>query len=66
MLPADKVNSEMAYLQIAIDKTAGAAEQEAWGWLQAAVAQHQQSSQTHPSAQTTQATQATPSNQGAR
>ena len=24
----------MAYLQIAIDKTAGPAEREAWGWLQ--------------------------------
>jgi uncharacterized protein len=47
MLPSDKVNSEMAYLQIAIDKTAGAAEQEAWGWLQAAVAQHQQARQLH-------------------
>jgi uncharacterized protein len=28
----------MAYLQIAIDKTAGAAEREAWSWLQQAVA----------------------------
>ena len=30
----------MAYLQIAIDKTAGPAEREAWGWLQDAVAAH--------------------------
>ena len=37
MLPADKVDAEMAYLQIAIDKTAGAEEREAWGWLQEAV-----------------------------
>ncbi len=34
MLPAEKVKAEMAYLQIAIDKTAGDAEREAWGWLQ--------------------------------
>lgn len=37
MLAPEKVRSEMAYLQIAIDKTAGAAEQEAWRWLQEAV-----------------------------
>lgn len=40
MLPAEKVDSEMRYLQIAIDKTADAAELEAWGWLQEAVARH--------------------------
>ena len=40
MLPAAKVDSEMAYLQIAIDKTAGPHEHEAWGWLQDAVARH--------------------------
>ena len=40
MLPPEKVASEMAYLQIAIDKTAGAGEHEAWGWLQEAVAAH--------------------------
>ena len=40
LLPAAKVDSEMAYLQIAIDKTASAQEQEAWGWLQQAVAAH--------------------------
>ncbi|MGE5118299.1 MAG: DUF447 domain-containing protein [Betaproteobacteria bacterium] len=38
MLPLQKVESEMTYLQIAIDKTAGDAEREAWGWLQQAVA----------------------------
>lgn len=38
MLPADKVDREMAYLQIAIDKTAGAEEREAWSWLREAVA----------------------------
>lgn len=40
LLPADKVEREMAYLQIAIDKTASDAEREAWGWLQQAVADH--------------------------
>ena len=37
MLPREKIDSEMAYLQIAIDKTAGPVELEAWGWLQEAV-----------------------------
>ena len=32
-LSKDKVLSEMAYLQIAIDKTAGERELQAWGWL---------------------------------
>jgi len=40
MLPASKVDAEMAYLQIAIDKTAGPEEQEAWSWLREAVAAH--------------------------
>jgi hypothetical protein len=40
MLPDDKVDAEMAYLQIAIDKTAGPQEREAWGWLQEAVQRH--------------------------
>lgn len=40
MLPAEKIATEMAYLQIAIDKTAGPAEHEAWGWLLEAVARH--------------------------
>ena len=33
MLPAEKVESELAYLKIAVDKTAGPRELEAWGWL---------------------------------
>ncbi len=32
-LPKEKVMTELAYLQIAIDKTAGENEREAWGWL---------------------------------
>jgi len=33
MLPAEKVQQEIAYLTIAIEKTAGERELEAWGWL---------------------------------
>jgi hypothetical protein len=33
MLPWSKIESELAYLQIGLDKTAGEAEREAWGWL---------------------------------
>lgn len=33
MLPPEKVEAELKYLQIAIDKTAGGREQEAWAWL---------------------------------
>jgi len=33
MLPRDKIEKEIAYLQIAVGKTAGTAEQEAWQWL---------------------------------
>lgn len=33
MLPPDKVRSEMAYLAIAVAKTAGPAEEEAWRWI---------------------------------
>ncbi|MEQ1713104.1 MAG: DUF447 domain-containing protein [Hyphomicrobium sp.] len=34
MLSPDKVEAELRYLEIAIAKTAGPAEQEAWSWLQ--------------------------------
>ena len=40
MLPAEKIDAEFAYLQIAIDKTAGPQEREAWGWLNEAIARH--------------------------
>lgn len=33
MLPPEKVDQELAYLQIAIDKTAGERERLAWSWL---------------------------------
>ena len=40
MLPAEKLERELAYHTIAIDKTAGPREQEAWGWLMQAFAEH--------------------------
>ncbi len=33
LLPAEKIQQEMCYLALAIAKTAGAREREAWGWL---------------------------------
>ena len=42
LLPAEKIQSEMAYLQIAVDKTAGEREQEAWGWLVTKINQYYQ------------------------
>jgi hypothetical protein len=43
MLPREKIDAELAYLQIAIDKTAGESELEAWGWLADAVRAHRES-----------------------
>jgi hypothetical protein len=40
MLPRDKIEAEIAYLQIAIEKTAGPEEREAWGWLMQKVSDH--------------------------
>lgn len=39
-LPESKIRSELDYLSIAIDKTAGPAEREAWGWLLAKIEAH--------------------------
>jgi hypothetical protein len=44
LLPRGKIESEMSYLQIAVDKTAGPDEIEAWGWLREAVAKYYASS----------------------
>ncbi|MBF5038814.1 DUF447 family protein [Methylophilus sp. 13] len=41
LLPAEKITQEMQYLQIAIDKTAGPNELEAWQWLVDCVNNHQ-------------------------
>lgn len=40
MLPRDKIEAEIAYLNISIEKTAGPAEREAWGWLMERVEAH--------------------------
>lgn len=37
MLTDEKIDNELAYLQIAIDKTAGDEEREAWSWLEDAI-----------------------------
>ncbi len=39
-LSREKIEAEIAYLAIAIEKTAGAEEKEAWGWLMERVARH--------------------------
>ena len=41
MLPAEKIQAEMDYLRIAVAKTAGERELEAWGWLTEAVDNYQ-------------------------
>ena len=42
MLAPEKIDQEFSYLQIAIDKTAGPHEREAWEWLTAAVRAHRE------------------------
>ncbi len=37
MLPLEKIDSEIAYLKIGLEKTAGERELEAWGWLMDAI-----------------------------
>jgi hypothetical protein len=38
LLPAEKIATEVGYLTIAIEKTAGPREQQAWQWLMEAIA----------------------------
>lgn len=40
MLPREKIEAERAYLQIAIDKTAGPREREAWNWIMEKIDAH--------------------------
>jgi hypothetical protein len=40
LLPREKVEAEIAYLAIAVEKTAGVEETEAWGWLLEAIRAH--------------------------
>lgn len=42
MLPKEKVERELAYLRIGLEKTAGPRELEAWAWLMEAVAESRQ------------------------
>ncbi|MDX6749858.1 DUF447 family protein [Geminicoccaceae bacterium 1502E] len=42
MLPADKIDREMAWLAVSVEKTAGAAELEAWGWIKEAVERYRE------------------------
>jgi uncharacterized protein len=48
MLPAGKLEAELQYLQIAIDKTAGEAELQAWSWLMEAIAAHRSGRHREP------------------
>jgi uncharacterized protein len=47
-LPREKIEREIDYLKIAIDKTAGPEEQEAWGWLMQKVAEFYADKATTP------------------
>jgi hypothetical protein len=47
-LPVDKVEREIEYLRIAIDKTAGPREQQAWDWLMSRVREHRQPREARP------------------
>ena len=40
MLPREKIEQEIAYLEVAISKTAGADEILAWGWLMEKIREH--------------------------
>ncbi len=40
MLPAEKIETEMAHHRISIEKTAGEAEREAFGWIEEKIAGH--------------------------
>ena len=39
-LPIEKIEAEINYLRLALEKTAGPKEWEAWGWLMAKIAEH--------------------------
>jgi hypothetical protein len=48
LLPRNKIEGEIAYLQSAVSKTASPAEEEAWGWLLDAVAAFYEKKATTP------------------
>ena len=45
LLPAEKIDREMEYLRIAVEKTAGPREREAWRWMVERIADHRRSKQ---------------------
>ncbi|RKT47126.1 DUF447 domain-containing protein [Thiocapsa rosea] len=48
LLPAEKIAREIDYLQIAVEKTAGPREQEAWAWLMERVEAHRAGESSGP------------------
>jgi hypothetical protein len=48
LLPREKIESEIAYLEIAVGKTAGIAEQQAWGWLMEKIRAHYAENRANP------------------
>ena len=46
LLPPEKIDKEWRYLTIAIEKTAGAKEREAWAWLEKKLIEHRQTKST--------------------
>jgi hypothetical protein len=40
MLPQEKIDAELDYLKIGLEKTASPKELEAWSWLMAVIEQH--------------------------
>jgi uncharacterized protein len=49
LLPREKIEAEIAYLAIAVEKSAGAEEAEAWGWLMEHVRAHYANAASAPS-----------------
>jgi hypothetical protein len=41
-LPWEKIQAELDYLRIGLEKTAGEREREAWDWIMAVIEQHRQ------------------------
>jgi uncharacterized protein len=48
MVPREKIEQEIAYLEIAVSKTASAVEEEAWAWLMEQVRKYYAAANRHP------------------
>lgn len=48
ILPMEKIEREIDYLSIAVEKTAGEHEKQAWGWLMDKIDEHRQRQQVTP------------------